>query len=311
MPKCIYCLQNEELTAFTKREHVILNCLGSFTPFNATIRGDVVCNACNERFSPIEANFLEDSMEGVMSQRLNLKNRKGVTIRGENFQVAQKVGLGDEFFDQMFIFLKQEGNQIVTDLKNQVKIRGIRDGYFRVLTLEGLESIKTGTTNFKKLKRELTNLNSKGITIFAEDRKTKERLISELRRFGINYKENSEIVSKPELRSEHFVEHRMNGTINSDIGRVLAKIAFNYFAYCAMQQGATDLLYTDDFDEIRAFIHDGSKLMRRIIVSTSEEPILFDEAKSERRAIAHLITFKEEGGDGRCTYDILWISHGV
>lgn len=255
-----------------------------------------MCNACNELFNPLETNFLEDSMEGVLGQRLNLENRKSVTIRGVNLQVAQEIGPGDEFFNQMFIFLKSEGDRIVADFKNQVKIRGFRDGHFRVFTLVGLVSIRTGTTDFEKLKRELANLDPKGIAIFAEDRETKERLISELHRFGVNYKEGSEVATRLEPGDDRFVEHEMSGTINPDIGRVLAKIAFNYFAFCAMKQRTTDVLYAANFDEIRTFIHDGSGALRRIIASISEEPILLDEAQSERRAIAHMITFKEEDG---------------
>ncbi len=93
-----------------------------------------------------------------------------------------------------------------------------------------------------------------------------------------------------------FLEEDYHCTVNKDIGRVLAKIAFNYLAYCALQDKKIHILYTKQFDTIRRFIHSGEGDMKNVIVSPNEEPILLEERTDKKRVIAHLINFLPEDG---------------
>ena len=143
MAKCIYCLKDKTKATFTTREHVIPSSLGSFAPLNPTIlaEDELVCDVCNGKiFSPLETIFCEDTLEGVHGQRLNLQNRRSVTMRDNNFKIKVLAGFGDNFFDQMFFFLKPQDNKIVLDLRNQIKLRRLQGGY-RVFLPEALEAI--------------------------------------------------------------------------------------------------------------------------------------------------------------------------
>jgi len=126
MTRCIYCLKDKTETTFLTREHVIPQSFGTFTPLNPTIKGDIVCDSCNtEILSPLEVNFIEDSMEGFFAQRLNLNNRNSITMRNDNFKIDTESGFGHNFFNQMVFPLKPEKGKLVPYPKTQIKFRGL------------------------------------------------------------------------------------------------------------------------------------------------------------------------------------------
>jgi len=298
MPKCIYCLKDDSSTSFRSREHVIPACLGSFTPLNPTVtaKDGLICDACNTRiFSSLETNFIEDSYEGVTGQRLNIEGRNSVTIRGKNFKIDQLSGFGDKFFDEMFFFLKPQDGKLVPELKKQIKLRRFQGGY-RVFLPEALIAIKPGTAKFKKISNDLKKLSQKDMCIFADSHESVNQIIRLLKDFGVNYKEKK-------VKDRHFspgerleIKEDYTCRINIDVGRVLAKIALNYFTYCTIQEKATTFLYRLEFDYIRKFISSGEGTLKEIIPSINEEPILLEEAKEKKRFIVHFITFREEDG---------------
>jgi len=298
MPKCIYCIKDENSTSFHSREHVIPACLGSFSPLNPTItaKDGLICDTCNTRiFSPLETNFIEDSYEGVTGQRLNIEGRNSVTIRGKNFKIDQLSGFGDKFFDEMFFFLKPQDGKLVPEFKKQIKLRRFQGGY-RVFLPEALKAMKPGTAKFKKISNDLKKLSQKDMCIFADSRESVDQIILLLKDFGINYKENS-TKDKFFLPGEKIeVKEDYTCRIDMDVARVLVKIAFNYFAYCAIQENATVFLYQPEFECIRKFISNGEGTLKEIIPSINEEPILLEEARDRKRFIAHFIAFREENG---------------
>ncbi len=298
MPRCIYCLQDQTAVAFTKREHVIPASMGSFQPLNPTLlaRDGLVCDTCNaEVFSPLEVNFIEDTMEGVYGQRLNLQGRSSVTMRDKNFKIERMAGLGDKFFDEMFFFLKVQDDKVVPHLRDQFKMRR-RQGGCRIFLPEALEAIKKNPKDFAKLSADLKKLDQKDMAIFAETREKVDGIIALLKDYGVTYKEKETKGRKFEEGETFVLEENYSCTVNHDVGRVLAKIAFNYFAYCALQSGKTDLLYSSHFDAIRKFAHADIGVLRDIIVSIAEEPILHEEQAKKQRLHAHVINFLSEDG---------------
>ncbi|MBP9763007.1 hypothetical protein KBD34_05335 [Patescibacteria group bacterium] len=298
MAKCVYCLKGEMDTTFTKREHVILDSLGSFQPLNPTLLPEygVVCDACNSSFSQLEAAFIEDTWEGVHGQRLGLKNRKSITIRGKNFKIDRIAGFGDDFFDRMFFFLELKDGKVVPVLKDQIKLKRFDNGY-RVFLPEALQSVRDGSAEYRKLVGHFKRLDKKDICLFAETQEKLDSMIALLKRFGIDYKQK-------ESKSQFFppgtkliLEENFQCTLDKDGGRVLAKIAFNYFAYCAVQSNATRMLYTNEFDAIREFIALGKGDLRKIIPSISEKPFLMEEEKSGGRFIGYVIAMSQEDGN--------------
>jgi len=230
-----------------------------------------------------------------MSQRLNIERHNSVTMRGKNFRINQVSGFDDKFFNEMFLFLEFREGKLVPVFKKQIKLRRFQCGY-RVFLPEALESIGQGTTKFKKISDDLKKLSQKDMCIFADNRKSIDQIIRLLKIFGVNYKEKKTKDKFFEVGKKFKIKEDYNCKINIDVGRVLAKIAFNYFAYCAIQEKATVFLYRPEFNYIREFIRNGIGTLKKIIPSISEEPLLLEELKEKKRFIIHFITFREENG---------------
>ena len=296
MSRCIYCLKNDTQTLFTKKEHVIPASLGSFEPLNPTIldTDGLVCSNCNEEiFGPLETNFIEDSLEGVYAQRLNLRDRNSVIMRDKNFKIVRLAGLGDDFFDQMFLFLEMKEGKVVPVLKDQIKLKRFQGGS-RVFLPEALRKITKDSSAFKKISADMQKLDRKDMAVFAETTEKKDKIVALLHEFGVSYEEKESRERKFEAGDSFMIEEDYTCTINHDIGRVLAKIAFNYFSYCALQDNQQVILYSSHFDSIRNFAHSDTGILREVIASISEEPILYEERVRNQRLHAHVINFLPE-----------------
>lgn len=294
MAKCIYCLKDEDLTSFNSKEHVIPKSLGRFTPLNPTIGGGIVCDNCNSLFSPLEANFLEDTLEGIFSQRIDIAERGSLIARDDNFKIERLSGFGESFLKEMFVFLEYKDGEYVPVLKNQIKLKRKSGGY-RIFFPEALSSIKKGSKRFKKIAEDLRKLDQKDMAIFAENKKEVKECIELLHEFGVNYKEKNCHFTQMKPGDEVLIDEQYTCTLNKDIGRVIAKIAFNYFAYCAMQDGREDILYTEHFNDIRKYIHNGEgDGVRNFIPSLSEKPFLQNEKGEPKLIMGHLINFSSE-----------------
>jgi hypothetical protein len=89
---CIYCLQDKNKLDFQKREHVIPQCFGRFTPDNLVLR-DLVCDECNQFFGDkIELFWGRDSLEGLLRLKHGLRP-KGFLRKKE--RVKSKIHEGD------------------------------------------------------------------------------------------------------------------------------------------------------------------------------------------------------------------------
>lgn len=299
MPRCIYCLKNQNSVNFTKREHVIPASFGVFSTFNATITAQdgIVCDVCNgDIFGPLENNFIEDTYEGVMYQRLSLDGRKSVTIRDKEFRIEQSGGFANDFLNRMFCFLKLQDGKFILELKDQIKVKMPKGGY-RVFLPEALELIKRDSSTFRKISSDLNKLDHKDINIFGETRERVDYIIALLKDFGVDYKEGNSCSHNFQPGDTFQIEENTTCTINIDLGRVLSKIAFNYFSFCALRSGMKEILYGSEFNKIRCFIHSGVGSLRDIIPSIAEEPIIFQEALNHERIIGHAIVFSLESNN--------------
>lgn len=294
MQKCIYCLKDGNSTTFLSREHVIPQCLGSFQPINPTIKGNIVCDKCNQLFSPLEVNFIEDTYEGVYGQRLNLEGRGSVTIRGKLYKINRISGFGEGFFTEMFPFLEAKDGKITSVLKNQIKLNRFRGGY-RIFLPTALSSIPKGSKEFKKLSEDLRKLSQKDIAVFAKNDEQMDTIIALLKDYGVQYKEKARHGKQFKPGDKIIIEEEYECSIDIDIARILAKIAFNYFAYCTIQDNKEALLYQAHFNKIREFVHQGKATkLKEIIPSISEKPILKIEDDEKKRLVTHFVTFLAE-----------------
>ena len=143
----------------------------------------------------------------------------------------------------------------------------------------------------------MKKLSQKDMAIFAENHTELKQIIALLHEYGVKYKEKKTHNKELKPGDKVFIDEKYDCSINIDIARILAKIAFNYFAYCAIQENKKDILYLPNFDKIRRFIHVGTiGKIKEIIPSISEDPILKEEIDQKKRLIFHLINFRSEGG---------------
>lgn len=271
-------------------------CMGAFRPLNPTITATdgLVCDSCNgETFNRLETIFTEDSYEGVLSQRLDLLPGKSVTLRDQRFKITKRLGFGDNFFNTMFPFLRPGAGGYEVELRNQVKVRGLASGS-RVFLADRLAAMRPDSRAFRLVARDLRHIPSSNVAIFAESVTAVEDIVSVLQRLGIQYSPRS--IVQYNLPSNEAVEEDYDGTIDSDIGRVLCKVAFNYFAYCALKCGRQDILYRTEFDALRRFLWLGEGRLQDHITSFREQPILFKDRESEQDTLAHFVTFREVDG---------------
>lgn len=302
MARCFYCLQDGKQTTFNNREHVIPQSLGTFSPLNPLFKGDLVCDRCNSSFSALETNFNEDSEEGIYGQMLNIEGSNSVRLRGRNVKLKFDSGLGSDFFNDIFPFLKRVEDKLVIEIKPQVHFKNYEEVY-QIFLPEALRKIKKDSSNFKRVKDRISKLDKKDIRIFAGanhegDNDNFSEIVTLMKDFGVDYKEKEKQFSKFEDRKDNQFGVEMECTVNAEIGRVLAKIAFNYFAYCAEQEQRKDILFGEWFNKIRNFISGDTTIpLKDIVISVDKNVILNEERNQKHRLLAHIIVFEEVNGN--------------
>jgi hypothetical protein len=149
MAKCIYCEKDENETTFLGREHVLPKLMGIFEN-NPTIIG-WVCDNCNSKvFNALETRFKEDTEEGIFYQMFNFENSSQIRIKGNNVKTTFSPGLGDNFFNEMFPFLRRQDNDWKVFLLPQIKVKRYGDNGYLILLVDELK--KLNEKKFAKIK---------------------------------------------------------------------------------------------------------------------------------------------------------------
>jgi hypothetical protein len=274
--------------------------LGRYTPLNPVLSGDLVCDECNNGFGSLERNFHEDSEEGITGQMLNIDDRHSIRLRGRNVQMTRNSGFGVEFLDNIFPFLKHDGDRLIVDLQPQVQLKNY-DGVYQVFLPEALKRIKKDGSEFRKVKDRILKLDKKDIRVIAfamheKDDEGHASIVQLLADFGIPYEAKETVFAPIETEGKMF-EVSMQCTVNHDLGRVLAKVAMNYLAFCAASDGQREALFGENFDKIRRCIAgDEAVPLKEIIVSLDKDVILGEEAQRNKRLLAHVVVFEEVNG---------------
>jgi len=266
-----------------------------------------VCDHCNSNvFNRLESIFKEDTEEGIFCQMLNLEGHHQIRIRGVNVKSTFASGIGEDFFNEIFPFLRFEDGDMKIVFRPQIKIKKNGESGYIVLLLEDLlELKKIGGKKITKIQKILCGIPSKDICIFAgsngpDDQTQLGEAIELVRFLGIEYKDKAEerrFASIDDGGKRKRAGVSLSCTVNSDVGRVIAKIAFNYFAYCAIKSGNESVLYDDGFAKIKAYILGQIDLpIKEVIPLLERETHLIDEKIEDVRFVAHTIVFSEENG---------------
>lgn len=173
-------------------------------------------------------------------------------------------------------------------------------GYL-VLLVDELK--KLSHKKLEKLKSFLKGVESKNVSIFtdgngADDEGSLQEAIDIVNALGINYKEGKrKFMPIAKMDTEKKFEISMKCTVGSDSGRIITKIAFNYFAFCAIKEGREDILFHQNFSKLKSYILGEKEFpIKEIITAVENEPIIFEEKTRSMRFIGHTVTFSNDQG---------------
>lgn len=261
--KCIYCHQDKPLNQYTKREHVIPQCLGRFSPDNL-ILNKCVCDDCNQYFGDKLELFLgRDSYESIERRRHGIEPERSLKNKR---RVKSKIKDGEW------------KGVIVEDAKadkpGEIGIRNsIQAGFYNRFTDEYVYFEPDDIPTAEQLQKDGYDL-KKTIWMFANESELPQ-LIEVLKSKGISISTKNDFIQPSPPVGSILVESEV--IIDRTISRALSKIAFNYLAFVV----GNKIVLRDEFDGIRQFIRfDEGDLKQFFTVNVS--PILHDDQKIQK-----------------------------
>ncbi|MFA5795082.1 MAG: HNH endonuclease [Candidatus Brocadiia bacterium] len=282
--RCIYCLENKDISNFYKTEHVIPKLYGVFDDnltLNIKNKIGVVCNECNQYFGDNFELFLgRDTIEGLWRFKEGLKKTSEFEPFKNNRRLKCKIVNGN--FKNAYVKFRhdQETNLLAPFLITQVgftKASGEME-FFELHELPTKEELKN--------KGFVINGGIDNITIIGSREEVAE--ISNILKFkGIKLKEGHEL--KPSYPGNVVVG--VESIVDKKCFRGYAKIAFNYLAYYS-RDNDIDLPFNNSFDGVRKFIREGVDDGFQYVY-LDNKPILWNEKSySCKGAEGHIITLE-------------------
>jgi len=292
MYKCIYCLKTFTKSNFKSDEHVIPQCLGG-KKFPKLI--NLVCKGCNNGvFSPLETEFKQDSIEGIICQMVGTgiwSETVWIKAKRTNFIIGN--GIGIDNFNHAFPFIRFINNIPTYEFRSQLKVKNKSDGY-QVFPIQYLKQlVEKNNKDFRKLKDErLKNISMNDMLLFTKTEDELDEAITLLKSYGIKYSEKYRKYSLVKVEEKGDTEISWEGKWDRTVFRVISKIAFNYFVFCSVKEGDyyKDLLYSPNFDKIRRYINAGVGKSEDFINQIMNKSILKQE-DDNNRIVAHTIYF--------------------
>lgn len=240
---CIYCLEDKTKEFFLKREHILPQCLGTFSP-NNLILYETVCDVCNEYFGNVlELNLGRDTIEGIERYKLGIKPDKQPKHKRLRFKIAEGELTG------IIVTPKPSDieNELDIDPVLQVGIFNEMTGRFDYYDDNDPYFIPS-LNDLKAAGRKTDNLR---FDFIAKDDVELQFFVERLRAKGfkdIKLESPKEWPEDVKRRNRTWVAGEIR--IDRIIYRAFCKIVFNYLAYV---QGK-DFVLSGNFDEIRRFI---------------------------------------------------------
>lgn len=283
--KCIYCLKEKPTSEYKKREHVIPQLFGKFSPMNLILL-KTVCDSCNTYFGNNLELFLgRDTYEGVLRYQYGIRSRKikqkysrlkfrisnghlkGMLIKPKYSDLPGKIDIDPEQILQVGFFNKRKQEY----------------DYFEPQDIPTAEELEENGYSLKE---------KKSIHMVAKDEKEEKYLIDLLKSKGIEFRSLGEKKSNEyKINEGDDIPVEIDAKIDRTIHRGLSKIAFNYLSYIA----GNVFVLSDDFNDIRDLI--------RFDIGNSKDfmtpnvlPILHDDKRFNIKTVeGHLITIGWRG----------------
>lgn len=256
-PRCVYC-NNHKPSCFTQKVHVLSQFMGNFQP-DIYFQRDVVCDECNNKLgNSIEKHFAEKNFEGLIA-RLHLRRKKekqsAVILYDAHllkFYFPQDLSIA---YDPLFLLVKSAIDKIKL-IKDPILLLK-KDNLYAFIFAEEVSRVKS--------QNEIRNLQCKlepfkkgvGSGEWVGDRDDSGKIVqSALVKLGLkaNFSDEKINAQLKQIKSEFLAQQ----VIDKDAARFVAKIAFEYFVYCANKSGVFSNVFTEELKPIRNFIRKGN-----------------------------------------------------
>jgi len=290
MIKCIYCLKEKEEEVFNQ-EHVIPKMLGRF---DECILEKLVCAKCNNKFSKLETLLQEDSMEGLYSAIYRIVDRSHVRLRLNNLKIKVVGDFLGNVFEKIFPQAILPSGKIQP--RSMLLINNKQTG-FNIFWLDKLNSINPLSKRGRKIVKFIVGLEKKGLHCIVDQSDfTLEQAYKIISDYGVNFQERKR-ESFDELYKEDekpIFQFKITETVpqNSFVPRIIAKTAFNYFSFNAIKSNLAEVLYYNNFDDIRNFILNGEGNEKNNLCFPLKQPILHEERQEGQNYFGHTLTFE-------------------
>jgi hypothetical protein len=265
---CIYC--RSSLPPLVPPEHVIPQSFGKFDN-NFTLH--CVCSECNGFFGrTIEWALRGNSVEGALRLQLGLGTGTLGTHKG-----SVRFTLSD-----------------ATPMWNGANVKIIakgRSGRVEAIPLPQVGARRTPEEHWKwyapaEITPDFALQYPKGskseFHVVSSNKREQDRIVELLKKNGVDF--HPKDASTPPIDSAGTIGTLITADFDQQISRCIAKIAFNYLAYCC---GAPFVLVSD-FDDVRAYIREGRKPVVTV-VRHHRKRLLIEEAFGGRATEGHII----------------------
>jgi len=238
--KCIYCLKDKSRSAYRRREHVMPQCYGAFSP-NNLILYETVCDECNQYFGEnIELYLGRDTIEGVTRYRYGIKPRESPK---RHIRLKFKISGGE--LKGMIVIPKYTGVPGENAMEMVLQV-----GFFRKDDQEYDYFEPQDIPSGNELREQDYELENEKIRLIAKNAEEMNYLIKMLKEKGMDVRPEEEMKWPEYVKDKNQILAEGIIRIDRIIYRALSKIGFNYLAYVA----GKDFTLFEDFHGIRNFI---------------------------------------------------------
>ncbi len=256
-PKCIYC-DSQESRFFTRKAHVLSQFMGNFNP-DIYFYGDIVCDNCNDKLGKsIERHFAEKSFEGLIA-RLHLRRKKdkqsAVILYDSNLLKFHFLPETSIEYDPLFLLVKSILDKVGSTRDPLLLLK--KGNLYAFIFAEEVANLKS-QNEIKKLQHKISVFR-KGTESgeWIGDRDDSAEIVqSALMKLRLKANFSDEKVNEqPKQIKSKFAALQ---DVDKNTARFVAKVAFEYFVYCANASGVLSSIFSEELKPIRDFIREGN-----------------------------------------------------
>ncbi|OGZ45658.1 MAG: hypothetical protein A3C84_02395 [Candidatus Ryanbacteria bacterium RIFCSPHIGHO2_02_FULL_48_12] len=253
MMTCVYCRITDK-GFFKGREHVIPRSFGTFGPKTPTLH--CVCDKCNDYFKKdLDQALARDTLEGITRYKKGLFSRQRQFPKNLVFTLEERVDTGD-YGGAILGGYDPTTGKLLPPVA-QFWIRNIQVNEWERYTLDQIKYIKIIDEKYGP-----NTPGSREMRILAPTKDDYDLVTSELKKFGIPYKEKEILGLPPFLKNTDSkgkveIQGRIHGVIDKNKKRAFVKIIFNFATYYLGEEEVSK----PQWDKVRDFVRNNGEIL--------------------------------------------------